>query len=122
MVNSKGETVAPLGNAGTIKNGKKIADMEYFCLGERGDIYRNMGWPNTIPTTYMVDPTKEYNTLEIHYTFTDAGTSSYDSDKDITIVAESAAVINGIITALNTATGLAIAPLETSGGGGKTNP
>lgn len=36
-VNSKGETVTPLAEAGLINNGKKIADLEYFCMGERGD-------------------------------------------------------------------------------------
>ena len=27
----------------------KIADLEYFCMGERCDQYRNAGWPNVIP-------------------------------------------------------------------------
>lgn len=113
---SLGNTVTPLTEAGTIKNGPKIAEMEYFCLGERGDQYRNIGWPDVIPTVYQVDPGKEYNTLEIHYTFTDTGTSSYDSDKDITIVAEDAAVINNIVDAINTAAGLTVEKLAVAGG------
>ena len=28
-----------------ITNGKKIADLEYFLMGERGDNYRMMGFP-----------------------------------------------------------------------------
>ena len=84
-----------------VGNGKKIADLEYFCMGERGDQYRMIGYPNYIPTKYLVDPTKEYNALEIHHAFTDSGVNSYRSEKDITIVAESASVLNSLIDAIN---------------------
>ena len=56
-------TVEDTDPAGTIDNGKKIADLEYFCMGERGDIYRGVGFPNNIPTTYLVDPSVKYNVL-----------------------------------------------------------
>lgn len=39
------------GTNGTIGNGKKIADLEYFCMGERGDMYRGIGFPHNIVTT-----------------------------------------------------------------------
>lgn len=68
-------------------NGHMIADLEYFCMGERGDQYRMIGFPNYIPTTYLVDSTKEYNVLDIHYSFTDTGVNSYKSEKDIVVVA-----------------------------------
>ena len=99
--------------AGTnaIGNGKKIADLEYFCMGERGDQYRMVGWPNVINTTYLVDASKEYNALEIHHGFRDEGVNSYRSEKDITIVAESASVINSIISAINSAADLEVEPL-----------
>ena len=99
--------------AGTnaIGNGTKIADLEYFCMGERGDQYRMAGWPNYIPTTYLVDPTAEYHVLEIHYGFTDTGVNSYRSEKDITIVAPTAkkSALNSFIDALEVATGFTIA-------------
>lgn len=95
----------------TIGNGKKIADLEYFCMGERGDVYRNMGWPNSIPTTYLVDPTKEYQTLDIHYAYVGSNESVQKSEKDITIVAVDKATINSLISAVNTATGLTVASL-----------
>ena len=94
-----------------IGNGKKIADLEYFCMGERGDQYRNMGWPNVIATQYLVDPSKEYNVLELHFAFTDSGVNSYRSEKDITIVAEDATELNSLITAINSAAGLNIATI-----------
>ncbi len=106
--------------AGTtgIGNGCMIADLEWFCMGERGDQYRLMGYPNYIPTQYLVDPSKEYHVLELHYAFTDTGVNSYRSEKDITIAVpkgDSGAefdVINAIIGAINTATGLSIPTLS----------
>ena len=32
----------------TVPDGHLIADLEYFCMGARGDIYRGMGYPNII--------------------------------------------------------------------------
>ena len=101
-----------------IGNGKTIADMEWFYMGERGDQYRLQGWPNFIPTKYLVDPDKQYNVLEIHYAFTDDGVSSYRSEKDITVVFPVGAAsheydqINAFIGAINSATGLSIATLS----------
>lgn len=69
-----------------IPNGYDIADMEYFYMGNRGDIYRGMGYPHNIETTYLVDETKEYNVLEIHYSYVGANESVQKSEKDITIV------------------------------------
>lgn len=107
-----------------IGNGKKIADLEHFLLGERGDQYRKIGWPNDVETVGMVDPTKTYDVFEIHYAFTDTGVNSYKSEKDITIAVPTAtktstdgggadyAVINAIIGAFNTATGLSVSTLK----------
>lgn len=71
-----------------VGNGTKIADLEYFCMGERGDIYRNISWPNAIRTKYMVDPTKEYNILDIHYYHDEGGENPQKSERTITIVSE----------------------------------
>lgn len=108
--------------AGTIANGKKIADLEYFCMGERGDMYRGVGFPNNIPTTYLVDPTVKYNVIDIHYAYVGSNESVQKSEKTITLVVPkvgatnsvSNKLTNDIITAINTATGLTIAALDTS--------
>jgi hypothetical protein len=96
-----------------VGNGQQIADLEWFCMGERGDQYRNVGWPNVIPTKYLVDPTQQYHVLELHYAFTDTGVNSYRTEKEITIVAPATAdgktALNDFIDALETATGLTIA-------------
>ena len=102
-----------------VGNGKKLADLEYFLLGERGDQYRKIGWPNDIETVGMIDPTKTYDVLEIHYAFTDTGVNSYRTEKDITIAVPTAVsernpdytLINKIIAAFNTATGLEVTTL-----------
>lgn len=93
---------------GTIGNGKKIADLEYFYMGERGDIYRGVGFPHNIVTTYLVDPTKTYYTFDIHYAYVGNNESVQKSEKDITIVCSDKTVFNRIVAAFNTATGLTV--------------
>ena len=98
-----------------IGNGEKIADLEWFCAGERGDQYRNVGWPNVIPTHYLIDSTKQYDLIEMHFAFKDSGIGSYRTEKEITIAAPynpdggnaaaKHASINLIIGAINTAYG-----------------
>ena len=109
---------------GTIDNGKKIADLEYFCMGERGDIYRGIGFPHNIVTTYLVDPTQKYNVIDIHYAYVGSNESVQKSEKTITLVVPKVgannqagnALANSIISAINTATGLTIATLDVSAG------
>jgi hypothetical protein len=69
-------------------NSKKIADFEWFCMGERGDQYKNYGWPNVIPTKYMVDPTNTagYSVMNIHYSYVGSNESVQKSEKDIFLV------------------------------------
>lgn len=69
-------------------NSKKIADFEWFCMGERGDQYKNYGWPNVIPTKYMVDATNKdgYSVMNIHYSYVGSNESVQKSEKDIFLV------------------------------------
>ena len=97
--------------SGSISNGKTIADLEYFCMGERGDMYRQVGWPHNIPTTYLVDPAKAYCVFDIHYAYVGSNESVQKSEKTITIVCADKAELNKVITAFNTATGLSVATL-----------
>ena len=85
----------------TIPNSKQLADLEYFCMGERGDIYRQVGWPNYIPTKYVLDgnDANGYDVLDIHYYYEGGGENPQKSEKDITIVAK-AAVIGSATTGL----------------------
>lgn len=77
-----------------VKNGKKMADYEYFYMGEKGDQYRQVNWPNYIPTTYLVDPSLEYDTVAIHFAYVGANHSVQKSEQDITFIVPRAASDN----------------------------
>lgn len=106
----------------SIPDGHKIADLEYFCMGERGDVYRMMGFPNVIRTKYLVDPDLKYNTIDIHYAYVGPNEAVQKSEKDITIVVPkvgtnnltSNSLTNDIINAINNATELTITTLDAS--------
>lgn len=108
----------------SIPDGHKIADLEYFCMGERGDVYRMVGFPYVIRTKYLVDPDIKYNVIDIHYAYVGSNESVQKSEKDITIVVPkiganneaSNALANSIISAINKATGLTIKTLDVSAG------
>jgi hypothetical protein len=85
------ETPTKLDENNSYPNSKKIADFEYFCMGERGDVYRNYNWPNVIPTKYMIDATDTdgYDVINIHYAYTGSNESVQKSEKDIFLVGKS---------------------------------
>ena len=93
-------TATPGEDTTTVGNGYIIADLEYFCMGERGDQYRNIMWPKSIPTKYLVDPTSTYYVLDIHYAFQGSCEDIQKSEKTLTIVSETKKDIEDIITAL----------------------
>ena len=105
-----------------VGNGTKIADLEYFCMGERGDIYRNIAWPHSIQTTYLVDPNMKYNMIDIHYSWIGDNENVQKSEKTLSLAVPkvgatnsvSNVLTNKIIAAINTATGLSVATLDTS--------
>lgn len=95
-----GESIVGLVNTNTVKNGKKTADFEYFTMKNRADQYGNMGYPDSLETKYLVDPSKEYDYITIHYFYDGSNESVQKSEKDLVIITEkgqSAAVV----TALN---------------------
>lgn len=109
---AKAKVVTP---QNTVPDGHLMADLEYFCMGARGDIYRGMGYPNIIKTTYLVDPDAIYDTLDIHYFYTGSNESVQKSEKTITLIAVNNGnhdVMNALIKAINTASGLTIAALS----------
>lgn len=104
--------IVTVSNSTTVRNnGRMIADLEYFCMGERGDQYKNVGWPNSIPTKYLVDPSTAYNVLEIHYAYVGPNEGPQRSEKDITIVCANKEDLNKLIGQFATASGVNIAEL-----------
>lgn len=117
-------TAMKVASTNSITNGHKIADLEYFCMGERGDQYRMVGFPNVIRTKYLVDSELKYNVIDIHYFYAGSNEGVQKSEKTITLVmpkvgdnnSVSNKLANDIIDKINTATGLSIAKLDASGG------
>jgi len=63
-----------------------IADLEYFALGERGDIYRGNNWPNNVETNYQVNPfSGNYDILTIEYFWAHKGTGVQQSRRMLQI-------------------------------------
>lgn len=107
-------TVTTITPINTVQNGHEIADLEYFCMGARGDLYRNMGWPNVIHTTYLVDPTQKYDVLDINYYWAGGAEDVQKSPRTLTLVAVDDGkhtAMDNLINAINNASGLKIATL-----------
>ena len=107
------KTAAGTDTVVTIGNGYEIADTEYFTMGERGDLYRQMGYPNTIRTKYTADETQEYDVIDINFYFVGRGVDAQKSEKMITLVMpydSTHTVAKDVISELTTA-GITIAEL-----------
>ena len=87
-----------------INNGKQIADMEWFYHGTRGDIYREATYPDNFDFKPLVDETKAYHTLDIHFAYVGSGVEVAKSERTITVVCADATQMDSLITALKTAT------------------
>ena len=90
----------------SINNGKQIADMEWFYHGTRGDIYREATYPDNFDFKPLVDETKAYSTLDIHFAYVGPGVEVAKSERTITVVCADVAELNKLITVIKTATGV----------------
>lgn len=93
-------------DGGSVNNGKQIADMEWFYHGTRGDIYREATYPDNFDFKPLVDETKAYHTLDIHFAYVGPGVEVAKSERTITVVCADATQMNSLITAIKTATGV----------------
>ena len=102
-------TVTKVTSTKFVNNGKTVADLEYFYAGEKGDQYRNVGFPKVLPTEYLADSTKPYSFIEINYSDSFGGVDVQKSDKSIVIpvlsTADDLTLVNSIIGDINTAAG-----------------
>lgn len=98
-------TVGKSATVDAVSGKYKLADMEYFALGERGDEYRQMGWPAvTYDADYKIDPkvAQEYDVLVVHYGYRGSNDQSHLSEKDLIIAAPTAEGGNANLLALVT--------------------
>ena len=99
-----------------LKNSKKIADLEWFCMGERGDMYRGVGYPNNFEFKPLVDPNAAdgYHIIEIAYYYKGDAEDIQHSPKEIVLAVPAGAstasltAVNAIIADINTAAGSTI--------------
>lgn len=84
-----------------IPNTYDLADLEYFCMGERGDQYREKMWPNNINTQYMIDLTNStgYYVIDITYAYSGDCEDVQKSKKTLTIVTDTEAKAKDIAKA-----------------------
>jgi hypothetical protein len=71
----------------TLAGARKLADLEWFCLGERGDIYRGITWPNNFEPTYQIDSTgaTAYSVVDLTYFYQGNNEDNQHSRKTITL-------------------------------------
>lgn len=96
-------------------NAKKTADLEWFAMKARADLYGMVGYPNYVPTEYLVNPSETYgyHVITIHYAYVGANESVQKSERDITIAvpAEGATTytkVNDLIEAINDVAGITV--------------
>jgi len=81
-------------------------------MGERGDLYRAINFPDNIETKYLVNKDSAYHYLDIAYNYAGPAEDVQKSPKVITIVCASKDNLNSLITAINAAAGTSIATLS----------
>ncbi len=71
----------------TLAGARKLADLEWFCLGERGDIYRGITWPLNFDPTYQIDATgaTAYSVVDLTYFYMGNNEDIQHSRKTITL-------------------------------------
>lgn len=79
-------------------NGKLMADYEYFFMGERADQHRMWNWPKYTPTEYLVDASKRYDVITIHYAYQGSNHAVQLSEKDLSLIVVSDASGNELGT------------------------
>ena len=101
-------TTAQSNGVGT---GYQVVEMEHFLLGERGDTYRESGYPHNIAGPGLRSTVAgTYDIIELAY-WDEGRDEAKKSKKQLTIVLPTAAVpnanVNGVIADLNTILGAA---------------
>lgn len=89
-------------NNTVIASAYELADLEYFCYGERGDDSRMSYWPNNYEPTYLINPadtSTTYDLLTIQYYWQGHAENIQKSPRTIHIAAP-AAKMSSIYAAL----------------------
>lgn len=90
-------------NVNTVGNGRMVADMEWFYIGERADQFRGYGYPNNFDTNYLADASKSYKFINIDFYYSGNAEDVQRSKKTLTIATADATTLAALWTALETA-------------------
>ena len=94
-------------------SGRRIADLEWFCMGFYGDMYRGAGWPYDFDSVVVRDADAAeatgYFTVEIGFFYEGGNHAVQKSEKQLTIASTDKAAINNLITDIAAGTGLTLA-------------
>lgn len=83
---------------------EKLRDYEYFCLGERGDQYRGIGWPNNVETKGEGEKiTADDYVVTVHY-YEDLSNEAVQKSEKTAVFVGPKAKVNLILSALGKAT------------------
>lgn len=94
------ETVAPNRNLAI----EKLRDYEYFCLGERGDQYRGIGWPNNVETKGEGEKiTADDYVVTVHY-YEDLSNEAVQKSEKTAVFVGPKEKVNLILSAMGKAT------------------
>ena len=73
-----------------ISGTRQLAELEYFALGERGDVYREYWYPNNYDhsSEYLIDQSKKYKVMTIEYFWNGPSEDVQKSPRTLQIAAE----------------------------------
>lgn len=112
---TKADITAVASGEEEVVNTHAIADLEYFTLGERGDIYRNIGWPKSLNIKYLVnvDNTTGYDIIEIVQKYKGDAEDIQESPMTLTFVApKNTTNFSTLASALATYAGVTLVSVE----------
>lgn len=97
-------------NTNKQQNGRVVADMEWFYIGERADQFREAAYPNNFDTVYLANPSKSYGFVEISYYYSGVAEDVQKSPKQLTLAipTDGNYSISTLISDIETATGLTV--------------
>lgn len=74
----------------SLVNSHKIADLEYFCKGEKGNSNALANWPDNIKPELLVNPDSAtgYSVLTVHYAYVGDNQSNQKSERDAIFVVD----------------------------------
>lgn len=103
--------IADVSYPNSMSNGRDTADLEWFCMGERGDQYRGKDWPLSIttPASLMVNPESAYHYMTIHFWDDIDNEGPQKSERDmifVTPITNNTTFFTDLKTALKTGLGI----------------